>query len=374
VLPNQRPHGAPPAIVREETPGPTDLFYDVFRASPIGIALEDMDGQPIFVNPALCAMLGFSEDEMRHKHCVDFSPPEDAAKDWTLFQQLRAGHIDHYHLDKRYFRKDGSLMWGRLSISLLNNRPSPVVIAMVEDITEIRLAQDELQQSEARLQKLSGRLIEAQEQERRHIAREIHDDISQKLALLANGLYLMARGSMASDDLHRQLEPLLTNVSDIGQALHALSHRLHSSKLETLGLVPAMRGFCREFAAQHNIRVDFSTGDVPDELSPYVSLCLFRVLQESLSNASKHSGAESVDVRLDSGAGAVSLNVRDCGSGFSPSSDPHAAGIGLISMKERVGLVKGTIAITSKPNSGTEIHVRVPIANPLESDQMIALA
>src|SRR5215472_6396722 len=255
ALPDQRPNGTPPAFVREETGehGFTDLFYDAFRASPIGIALEDMDGQPIFVNPAFCAMLGFSEAEMRQKHCVDFSPPEDAAKDWTLFQQLRSGSIDHYHLDKRYFRKDGSLMWGRLSISLLNNRPSPVVIAMVEDITEIRLAQDELQQSEATLQKLSGRLIEAQEQERRHIAREIHDDISQKLALLANGLYQVACGSMASDELQHQLAPLLAHVSDIAQALHALSHRLHSSKLETLGLVPAMRGFCREFAAQHSL-------------------------------------------------------------------------------------------------------------------------
>ena len=368
MLPNQRPND-----IKVYEAALTDLFYDVFRASPIGIALEDMDGQPIFVNPALCAMLGFTEEEMRQKHCVDFSPPEDAAKDWTLFQQLRAGHIDHYHLDKRYFRKDRSLMWGRLSISLLNNRPSPVVIAMVEDITQIRLAQDELQQSEATLQKLSGRLIEAQEQERRHIAREIHDDISQKLALLANGLYQVARGSAASDELQHQLEPLLAHVSEIAQALHALSHRLHSSKLETLGLVPAMRGFCREFAAQHNIRVDFSSGDVPDELSRYVSLCLFRVLQESLSNAAKHSGAAHVDVRLGSEPGVVSLSIRDSGSGFNPASAMHAGGLGLIGMKERVGLLKGTIAITSKPNIGTEIHINIPIAHPPESDQLNAL-
>ena len=120
-----------------------DLFFDAFRASPVGIAIEDLNGQPVFVNPALCSMLGFSEEDLRRKHCVDFSPPEDAQKDWELFQQLRAGVIDHYSLDKRYFRRDGSLMWGRLSISLLNDRPSPLVIAMVEDITEIRLAQDE---------------------------------------------------------------------------------------------------------------------------------------------------------------------------------------------------------------------------------------
>src|SRR5215468_1721527 len=123
----------------------TELFRDVFSASPIGIAVETLEGRPLFVNPALCSMLGFSEAEMCTKHCVQFSPPEDADKDWTLFQQLRAGSIDHYQLEKRYFRRDGSLVWGRLSVSLLNGRPSPLVVAMVEDITDKKRAQDDLQ-------------------------------------------------------------------------------------------------------------------------------------------------------------------------------------------------------------------------------------
>jgi len=134
-----------------QTTGPIELFYDAFRASPIGIALENLEGQPVFVNPALCSMLGFSEEEMCNKHCVEFSPPEDAEKDWALFEQLRAGSIDHYHLDKRFFRRDGSLIWGRLSISLLNSRPSPVVVAMVEDITARKRAEQELSQSNERL-------------------------------------------------------------------------------------------------------------------------------------------------------------------------------------------------------------------------------
>src|SRR5215470_16029615 len=99
------------------------LFYDAFNASPIGIAVEDLEGRPLFVNPALCSMLGFSEEELRRKHCVEFSPAEDAEKDWGLFQQLRAGTIDHYQIEKRYFRRDGSLVWGRLSISFLKHTP-----------------------------------------------------------------------------------------------------------------------------------------------------------------------------------------------------------------------------------------------------------
>jgi PAS domain S-box-containing protein len=130
-----------PLASRSETLAP-QLFRDVFNTSPLGIAVENLDGQPLFVNPALCSMLGFSEEELCKKHCVDFSPPEDATKDWELFQQLRAGAIDHYQLEKRYFRRDGSLVWGSLSISLLPSRPSPLVIAMVEDITRKKEAEE----------------------------------------------------------------------------------------------------------------------------------------------------------------------------------------------------------------------------------------
>src|SRR5215472_9161004 len=118
------------------------MFRDVFDASPVGIAIENLDGQPLFVNRALCSMLGFTEDELCSKHCVQFSPPEDAEKDWMLFQKLRAGSIDHYRLEKRYFRRDGSLIWGQLSLSLLNIRSSPLAIAIVEDITEKKKAEE----------------------------------------------------------------------------------------------------------------------------------------------------------------------------------------------------------------------------------------
>ena len=114
----------------------TQIFRDVFDASPIGIAVENMEGQPLFVNPALCSILGFSEDELCGKHCVQFSPPEEAERDWSLFQQLRAGSIDHYQLEQRYFRRDGSLVWGSLRVSLLNSYPSRLGVAMVEEITE----------------------------------------------------------------------------------------------------------------------------------------------------------------------------------------------------------------------------------------------
>src|SRR5215469_18907907 len=125
-----------------------ELFSEIFKASPVGIALEDLNGRLLFVNPALCLMLGFSEEELLSKHCVEFSPREDAEKDWVLFQQLRAGSINHYQLEKRYFRRDGSSVWGRLSVSLLSTHPSPLVVAMVEDITDKKNAEEALHESE----------------------------------------------------------------------------------------------------------------------------------------------------------------------------------------------------------------------------------
>src|ERR1700747_118400 len=120
----------------------TQLFHDVFNASPIGVEVENLEGRPVFFNPSFCSFLGFSEEELRNKHCVDFSPREDAEKDWALFQQLRAGVIDHYQLEKRDFRRDGSLVWGSLSISLLKSSASPLVLAMVEDITDKKKAEE----------------------------------------------------------------------------------------------------------------------------------------------------------------------------------------------------------------------------------------
>src|SRR5436190_2582222 len=130
------------AETSQTLPPDTQFFRDVFNASPIGIAVESLEGQILFVNPAFCSMLGFSEEELCTKHCVQFSPPEDADKDWALFQQLRAGLIDHYQLEKRYFRRDGSTVWGRLSLSLLKGSPAPLVVAMVEDISAKKKAEE----------------------------------------------------------------------------------------------------------------------------------------------------------------------------------------------------------------------------------------
>jgi PAS domain S-box-containing protein len=587
--------GKPPGI-----PAPdTQLFRDIFNASPIGIAVETLDGQPLFVNPALCAMLGFSEEEMRGKHCVDFSPPEDANKDWALFQQLRAESIDHYRLEKRYFRRDGSLLWGSLCVSLLNSRPSPLVIAMVQDITDKKAAEEaqlrnaalvkssedaiisktldgvilnwnegaqrvfgyteaeaigksvgmlvppdlleeealilaklrageriehyetvrinkagkrialslsvspikdssgailglcgiardisdrksyeeklleyeravensgemicvvdrdyrylianrqflkmrnmtseqvvghpayevlnpgvfetvvkprldesfqgkvvryeckyaypevgerdvsvsyfpiegingidrvasivqditERKRAEEALAGISRKLLEAQEKERARIGRELHDDINQRLAMLNVELEQLEEHP---SEFQSRVQKLRERVTELSGDIQALSHDLHSSKLEYLGVVASMKSWCREFAERQRMEIDFKSS-VSSAVALEVGLSLFRVLQEALSNANKHSGLRRVEVELREDSNDIHLVICDAGKGFDVEMALQGKGLGLTSMQERVRLVNGTVAIQSKPMGGTRIHVRVPFRSKQNS-------
>jgi len=582
----------------------TQLFRDVFNASPIGIAVESLEGQPLFVNPAFCSFLGFNEEELRNKHCVDFSPREDAEKDWALFQQLRAGSIDHYQLEKRYFRRDGSLVWGSLSISLLKSSPSPLVLAMVEnitdkkkaeearlrhaaviessddaiatgtldgiivswntgaqkiygyteaeavgkpismlvppelpdeenkiletlragsriehfetvrvtktgkrinvsltispikdssgrtvgcsgiarDITERKLAEEALRASEERLRLaqqaarigtfdwnirtgvntwtpeleamyglppggfggtqtafenlvhpddragvikwvdaamksgqptkgewrvvwadgsvhwiagrwqvfmaasgepskmigvnidvterkraeeallgMSRKLIEAHEQERTRIGRDLHDDVVQRLALLSIELDGVQQDIPdAASELRTRIEALRDQTTRITNDVQLLSHELHFSKLDYLGVVGAAKNFCKEFSEQHKVEIDFQSHDLPTALPTDLSLSLFRVLQEAVRNATKHSGVKRFEVRLWGSTGEINLTVSDLGAGFDQEAAMKSTGLGLTSMQERLRLVHGELSIKSQPKGGTTIHARVP--------------
>jgi len=573
--------------------------------------VEDFDGQPLFINPAFCSFLGFSEAELRNKHCVDFSPPEDAQKDWVLFQQLRAGSIDHYQLEKRYFRRDGSLVWGRLNISLLNSRLSPLIIAMVEDITDKKRAEEALlryaaivessedaiasgtldgiivswntgaqhlygyseaeavgkpitmilppelrdeenkifetvsvgghisqfetvrvaktgkrinvsltispiKDANGRIVGISGiarditerkraeealaemnrtlvaqaalvqareellrvfvknvpaavamldrdmrylqvsdrwcsdnsveasellgrlreelpemperwkevnrralqgetlrldedrwesggstrwarwevrpwraangavggililaeditrrkeaeeivsgmtrKLIEAQEQERARIGRELHDDINQRLAMLSLELEQLQENP---SEIQPRVKELRRQMAEVSNDVQSLSHELHSSKLEYLGVVAGIKSWCKESGERQKIEIEFRS-DVSSTLPFDIGRCLFRVLQEAVHNAVKHSEVKRIEVQLREESGEIHLIVSESGRGFDVEAAKQGKGLGLTSMRERVRLVNGTIVIDSKPMGGTTIHVRVPFGS-----------
>jgi PAS domain S-box-containing protein len=590
------------------------LFHYLFEQASLGIAVEDFEGNLLLANPALCSMLGYREDELCGMNCSQFANPEDSQDDRALFQQLRAGVIDKYSLEKRYPRKQGGHLWGRVNVSLSRdgNGESPLVFAFVEDITERKRSEEALRESEERfrlaaqaakmfayewdvsadkvvrseeyvnvlgnsyqervltrqqilatihpddhelvigsvdqltpqnstsqisyrmlqpdgpavwleksargffdeggkllrmigmvanitdrkraeqaqresedklrllldstaeaiygidleyrctfcnlaflrvlgyerieevvgknmhdlmhhtradgtlfpvedcrvhrvirtgkgdhadeevvwrtdgtgfpaeywsypqlrgeevvgavvafvditerklaeaaLASVSRRLIEAQEQERSRIARELHDDIGQRLALLAIKLAQLQQNPPNSSELPSRIGELQKQTSEMAADIQSLSHELHSSRLQCLGLAAAMRGFCREFGEQQKVEIDFKIHDLPSPLSPDISLCFFRVLQEALHNSAKHSGVRYFEVELWGTPDEIHLTVNDSGAGFDIDAAKASRGLGLISMEERLRLVGGGLSINSQPKRGTTIHARV---------------
>ena len=602
------------------------LFHYLFQQVALGIAVEDLEGKILLANPALCSMLGYADDELCGMNCSEFSDPQDAEDDWALFQQLRAGAIDNYSLEKHYLRKDGTHLWGRLNVSVLRNsgeESSPVVFAFLEDITERKLAEASSRESEQRLRlavqagrmyafdwdvvsdvitrsresldilnwpdaehdtgrefharihpddrelyeaaeasltpenptykigfrtsradgtvtwledtgrasfdtqgkivkvigmvtditerkrveeelreredqlrllldstagaiygidlqqrctfcnpaclsilgyrhidevlgknmhdlihhtradgkpfpveecrihrvtqtgegihadnevlwrangtrfpveywsypqrkgrqvigaviafiditertlaqvalaSVSRRLIEAQEQERIRIGRELHDDIGQRLSLVAIELQHFHKDPLILPKVRNRLGRLYKTISEIAADTQSLSHELHSAKLQYLGIAAAMRGFCREFGGQQKVDVGFKTHNLPTPLPAEISLCLFRVLQEALHNSAKHSGVRGFEVRLWGTSDAIHLTVRDSGVGFDREAVKAHNGLGLISMEERLKIVNGTLSIDSQPGNGTTIEAHVPV--PARNDSMRAV-
>ena len=262
-----------------------------------------------------------------------------------------------YSAEFRIPREGNSVRWvaARGQFYYSSNGDAERMLGLALDITDRKLAEETIRS-------VSGRLIQAQEQERVRIARELHDDINQRLALLQVDLNRLQQHLPGGDaGLDREFEDLKRRLSDTTIEVHAISHRLHSSKLEYLGLAVACKAFCKEIAERHKLEVEFNADGVPPVLAQDISLTLFRVLQESLQNAIKHSGAERLDVKLQGTSVEVRLTVRDDGVGFEIPAAMSSDGLGLVSMRERVSSVKGTISITSRPKGGTEIDVRIPI-------------
>jgi signal transduction histidine kinase len=255
-------------------------------------------------------------------------------------------------------RKDGTEFPVEIGRSPLRTPSGQFVLASVIDLTARRRAEDGLRSSREELQLLTGRLLEAQEAERRRIARELHDDINQDLALLAVELDVLARTPPDSRTGERVRE-LSARVKELSSAVHDLSHQLHPAKLEHLGLVAAVWGLCREVTQHHDLDVKFTHFDVP-AVRQATSLCLYRVAQEALRNVVKHGGTDRVTVELSGTADGLRLRVSDAGTGFDPGSAQGGGGLGLVSMRERLNLIGGEITIDSRPGGGTRIEARVP--------------
>ena len=230
---------------------------------------------------------------------------------------------------------------------------------------------EERERQQKGLSNVSRRLIEAHEEERSWIARELHDDFNQRVAMLSMDLEGL-EGSLSSLEVHaRKVGEIKTQIREFGRDIHALSHRLHSSKLEHLGLVAACTGFCRELSERHIVEIELHSENIPQNLPSEVSLCLFRVMQEALQNAVKYSGERRFLVSLVCTAGEIELTVRDSGVGFDPEQAMYGNGLGLNSMRERLTLVRGRLSIDSGVEDGTTIRARVPLSQSAVAESAV---
>ncbi len=282
--------------------------------------------------------------------------PEDLQ--WCLDTYVRAFDAhEKFTMEYRIRRYDGEYRW-ILDIGVPRFNPDGSFAGFIGscvDVTDRKLAEEALSG-------VNSKLIEAQEHERARIARELHDDISQRLAMLTIELEQFGQKySHLPEEMLHHIAELRNRSSDIAGDVQSLSHELHSSKLEYLGITTAMRAFCHEFSLQQDVEVAFSYDEIPRTLPQDISLCLFRVSQEALQNAVKHSGVRHFDVELRCASEAIHLIVRDSGSGFDAERPLKTQGLGLVSMTERVKLVGGRLTIDSQPLRGTTIRARVPL-------------
>jgi PAS domain S-box-containing protein len=328
-------------------------YHAVVESSDDAIFSKTADGIITSWNRGAQRIYGYAGAEVVGKPISILMPPELLQEESDILERLRAGeHIEHYETVR--VTKARERINISLSISPTKDPEGKIVgfSGIARDISERKLA-------ELTVAEMTRKLVEAQEQERARIGRELHDDITQRLAMLAFELNLLRNKGDLPTEVRDRVEGLQQMTSDISMGVHTLSHELHSSTLEYLGLEKGMRGWCRDYGARRKLKIDFKSHDVP-ELPQEVSLCLFRVLQEALHNAARHSGANRIEVQLAENSGAVHLIVSDSGKGFDIEAARRSRGLGLTSMQERVRLVGGRIAIDSKSGAGTTIRVCVP--------------
>jgi PAS domain S-box-containing protein len=280
----------------------------------------------------------------------------------TLSLCLKQSQVaDQYDLTFRMLANDGRVVWLRnlVRVARENGKPKRMRGFMI-DITERK-------RSEEALREISGRLIAAQEEERRRVASELHDDVNQKMLLLSIGLEQLGQEIQKPLNLRRRFQKLQIQAQEISADIDRLSYKLHPSKLDYLGLGAAVKDLCEALSDSRKLRIEVHQIGFPATLPKVVTLCVFRIVQEALRNCVRHSGAQTAQVVLEKTSDAIRLSVSDNGCGFDTESGLVTKGLGLVSMRERLNVVGGEMHIYSQPLHGTRIEVSVPLTHYFES-------
>jgi PAS domain S-box-containing protein len=331
-----------------------ELLKIFVKHVPAAVAMLDRDMRYLQASERWCADFSLDGSQILGRSHYEIFP--DLPKRWKeIHRSALAGETLRAEEDR--WDRAGGTTWLRWEIrpwQNLDGEPGGILI-FSEDITRRKHAEEQLLG-------MSRKLIEAHEQERTRIARELHDDVVQRLVLLSLELEGVQEDIPAdgASELRTRIGALGNQTTQIVDDVQLLSHELHSSKLEYLGIVEAAKNFCKEFGERQKVEIDFQSHDVPTALPSELSLSLFRVLQEALRNAAKHSGVKRFEVRLWGSTGEIQLTINDLGVGFDTEIAMKSTGLGLTSMQERLRLVHGELSINSQPRGGTRILARIP--------------
>jgi len=321
----------------------------LLNLSPDPLCIRDLKGDFRSANEAIVQILGWSERELCSRSFLEFVHPDDRAHTQAAYDEMSGGH-SAASVENRYLTKDGHWRWLKWTLA----PPAPgeyQVSAAARDVTEEKLAREKLRD-------LAAQLMTAQEEERRRIARELHDDVIQRLSTVGIELGLLKR----SGGQQEVVEGLQAQIFELSEDLRSLSHSLHPSILEYGDLPATLEMYCSKFTQQHAIAAAFTTREVPPEIPRGVAVALFRIAQESLRNVALHSGATSASVVLAGGDdGALSLFIIDNGEGFDAGKIKAASGLGLVSIEERARNIGASVTIDSTPEAGTRLTVKVPL-------------
>lgn len=336
----------------------------LFEAASQAILIVDRAGKIVMANPASEKLFGFAGAELRGQ-----------AIELLLPARLASAHVAHRDkyfqnpqtrpmglgLDLQARKKDGSEFFAEISLSYIQSAEGTLAVAFVNDVSKRRADEQSIRKQREELRDLTARMMTAQEDERRRIARNLHDDLSQTIAHLAMDIGKLA--AQTRDDAASQLRTLQRHAVEAADTVRQISHELHPSILDDLGLPAALEQYCEEFQERSGISTRFSSQNVPEYLPRDVSSCIYHIAQESLRNVARHSKSASVLVGLEAHDGAVRLSVKDFGVGLPERATESRSSIGIVAMKERARLVNGSVSLQSESGAGTEVNVEVPLGD-----------
>jgi PAS domain S-box-containing protein len=343
-----------------------ERFTAAFADAAIGMVLASLDHRIMEANQAFCNMLGYSKEELVGVLINDITHPDDVDTSLDYYHKLITSESDKYHFEKRYLHKQGHEVWGLLSASLVRDKnANPLyAVAQIQNITERKQAEDELQQYQMQLRSLASEITIAEEQERRRIAVELHDHIIQDLGLSKIKLGELIQ-RLSADDCLPLAEETRELIERIIKESRSLVFDLSLPILYELGFEAAIRWLAEQTAEKLNIPFEVQEDDQPKPMNKEMQVLLFKAVRELMINISKHAHANEVSIFINRVNGQIDISVQDDGVGFDPDHialySGEALKFGLFGIKERLNLLNGLVKISSSPGSGTNITLTAPL-------------